>query len=345
MNISDGNIDHSYKKDPAYRRTTILFSTLFIIVIFLLFWFSRNQISINEPRTITLYCFSAMESVMEKGLLPAFQQEWFKQNHERVEFITSFAGSGVITKQIMTRFPAEVAILSSELDARRLVNAGIISTNDWEVLHQKEKFCRSPIVIFVNTHIQNPPLSFSEIDYETTKVIIPDPLTSGEGQLATLAIYGSLIRQGYTQKQAFSSTRNALSRCWSNPSTSQAALEQFHAGMGDILLNFEAASKSHTGLKEINMIYPKQTVMTEPVAISITKNISVDQREIIEAFLSFLWSNTAQEILSEHGFLTKNTARRVEFAPAVDHDIFLLDSLGTANDLNRELIDPLLTQQ
>ncbi|MEA3287420.1 MAG: hypothetical protein U9Q77_08610 [Candidatus Marinimicrobia bacterium] len=31
---------------------------------------------------------------MEQAILPAFQDHWLKQHEERVEFITTFAGSG-----------------------------------------------------------------------------------------------------------------------------------------------------------------------------------------------------------------------------------------------------------
>ena len=150
MSISTGNVEPPYKNDPVYRLTSILFPVFVAVLVLLFIWYSRDQVRIKEPRTISLYCFSAMESVMEQALLPAFQQHWLKQHQERVEFITTFAGSGVITRQIMTRFPAEIAILSSELDARRLVRGGILTASAWQDLHQQKKFCRSPIVLFVN---------------------------------------------------------------------------------------------------------------------------------------------------------------------------------------------------
>ena len=102
MNISTKNVDSPYKNEKAYRVTSILFPLLVAASVLLFIWFSRDEIKQKEPRTITLYCFSAMESVMEQALLPAFQDAWFKHNQERVEFITTFAGSGVITRQIIT---------------------------------------------------------------------------------------------------------------------------------------------------------------------------------------------------------------------------------------------------
>ncbi len=342
MSISAGNIEPSYKNDPAYRITSIVFPVLVAVVVLLFIWFSRNQVRLNEPRTITLYCFSAMESVMEKSLLPAFQQYWLKEKQEHVEFITTFAGSGVITRQIMTRFPAEVAILSSELDAQRLVG-GVITVATWQEIHQHKKFCRSPIVIFVSDSIQRPIHNFEDIDFKTMDVVIPDPLTSGEGQMAVLALYGSRLRQGFSHKQAFEYVKAALTETLNKPSTSQAAIEQFQAGIGDVLFNYEAAV-FHNKLNPLKVIHPNRTIMTEPIAVAIQKNITSKQAEIINSFMTFLWSADTQRKLSEAGFQTINTSTQASFGPSSQNDIFTLDSLGTALDLNRSVIDPLAAQ-
>lgn len=344
MNNSTGNIEPSYKSEPAYRFTSIFVPLLFAIIVLLFIWYGRDQIQLKEPRFITLYSFSAMEAVMEQGILPAFQAHWLEQHQERVEFITTFAGSGVITRQIMTRFPAEVAILSSELDVRRLVSGGIINQATWQKLRQQDKFCRSPVVIFINENIQTPIHGFEDIDFETMNVIIPDPLTSGEGQATSLALYGSQLRQGLSQSQALNFTMNAFARAQNHPSTSQDALEQFHAGIGDVLINYEAAASYHPGVSEINMVYPKSTIMVEPMAVAIQQNITPKQVEITNDFVDFLWSEIAQQKLSEYGFQTINTSNEPEFVQASEIDIFTLDSLGSANDLNRSIIDPLLTR-
>ena len=179
MQKTQKKTESSYRNDPAYRITTIVVPIIIGFCILLFIWYSRDQVMIKEPRTITLYCFSAMETVLEKDILPAFQQRWLKQHQERVEFITTFAGSGVITRQIMKRFPAEVAILSSELEARRLVSDGIIKVSTWQDLQKKEKFCQSPIIMYSRNDSLPSPIDFESLGKTSLEVIIPDPLTSG----------------------------------------------------------------------------------------------------------------------------------------------------------------------
>ncbi|NQT61843.1 MAG: substrate-binding domain-containing protein [Candidatus Marinimicrobia bacterium] len=345
MNISANNGEPQYKKDPVYRYTSIIVPALMAVTILLLFWYSKDQILVEEPRTITVYCFSAMEPVMEQGILPAFQDYWEKHHDERVEFITTFAGSGVVTKQIMTKLPVEIAILSSELDARRLLSRGIITNSDWQELHERDKLCRTPVVLFVRDSNQASIKSFDEIDYDALSISIPDPLTSGVGQMVAIAIYGSYLRNGYSHNQALESLIVDYSRAQYHPTTSQGAMELFHAGLGDISINYEAARAYHQGISDVTIVYPDVMLVAEPVIVAIKRNIDPDQVEITSAFLDFMQSKDIQLQLSVYGFQTINTSEEPGFVQAPKKDIFTLDSLGTANELNRSIIDKLLTRK
>ena len=73
-----------------------------------------------RPRTIVFYGFSILGDVMTQAIFPAFQEMWHARTAERVEFLSAFAGSGTITNQIVMGVPADVALVSLELDADRL---------------------------------------------------------------------------------------------------------------------------------------------------------------------------------------------------------------------------------
>ena len=344
MSIQTESIKPSINNDPTYRYVSVGFLVIASIAIFLVMWFIRDEVPLKAPRTITLYSFTAMETVMEQALIPAFQDYWMDTQQDRVEFINTFAGAGVITRQIMTQFPAEVAILSSELDARRLVSEGIINAASWQELQSRQKFCRTPIVLFVRDDLPIEINSFDGIDFEGLNVVIPDPLISGEGQMTSLALFGSRLRQGDSEEAALKFVSAALGNVKNRPSNSQDALEQFHAGIGDVLFNYEAARSFHPGASKLKVIYPISTIMVEPIAVAIHQNVLPGQERLITGFLEFLWDDTAQKILSDYGFQTINTSTEPEFVPAPDPDIFTLNDLGNAIDLNRNVIDPLLKQ-
>ena len=54
-----------------------------------------------------------MEDVMKDEIIPAFVNRVKETTGEEVRFVTSFAGSGTITNQLMFGAPAHVAILAA----------------------------------------------------------------------------------------------------------------------------------------------------------------------------------------------------------------------------------------
>src|SRR4051812_20779050 len=84
----------------------------------------------SEKPTITIYGFSIMKEVLEKEIVPAFKAKWKKEHNQDLEFVMSFAGSETVTNQILQGVPADVAILSIERDAQRLMQGGATKT-DW----------------------------------------------------------------------------------------------------------------------------------------------------------------------------------------------------------------------
>src|SRR4029453_1902737 len=84
-------------------------------------------------QTITVYGFSIMKEALEKDIYPAFAAKWKHEHGVDVNFVSSFAGSETVTNQILQGAPADVAILSIERDADRLVEGGAASA-DWRKL-------------------------------------------------------------------------------------------------------------------------------------------------------------------------------------------------------------------
>ncbi len=74
--------------------------------------------------------FSIVGETMSDGIFPAFQADWQVRTGEKVEFISSFAGSGTVTNPILLDVPAEVATLALELDAFTL--AGFVVLKFYE---------------------------------------------------------------------------------------------------------------------------------------------------------------------------------------------------------------------
>jgi sulfate/thiosulfate transport system substrate-binding protein len=103
----------------------------------------------EQPRTVVFYGFSILGEVMNEDVLPAFVRSWRRTTGERVEFATAFAGSGTVTNQLILGVPAQCALLSLELDAQRLADAGVVPAGSWRRLPHGGVVNRTPFVLVV----------------------------------------------------------------------------------------------------------------------------------------------------------------------------------------------------
>ena len=262
----------------------------------------------GHSKTVVLYGFSAMEEVIKEQIIPAFQTAWMERTGERVRFITSFAGSGTITNQIIFGAPADVAMVATEMDTLNIKSAGLVTT-DWRGFKNQGTYAYS--VTCIVTRKGNPKgiYSFEDAAKRGVEIIYPDPTTSGGAQWAILALYGSALKttEASTGVPDRASGRELLRRVSLNagsmPDSARRALTQFGLGYGDALLTYENEALldvSHG--KEYEIIVPKSTMYIEPKVIVIDQNIDGDEGEVVRAFIDFLWSNEAQEILAKNYF-------------------------------------------
>ena len=119
-------------------RSTTLITLLSLVVVTLASCGSSG----GQSKTFVLYGFSILDNVMTEEIIPEFRRHWRDKTAQDVRIITSFAGSGTITNQIIFGAPAQVAIVATELDARHIEDAGLITT-DWSEFKNKGTFAYS----------------------------------------------------------------------------------------------------------------------------------------------------------------------------------------------------------
>jgi len=100
---------------------------------------SGCQLSQATTKTIVLYEFSITEDVLKEEIIPAFQKDWKEKTGQEVRFITLFAGSGTITNHIVFGALAQIAMVSTELDALNVKRAGLV-TSDWRSFKHEGTF-------------------------------------------------------------------------------------------------------------------------------------------------------------------------------------------------------------
>jgi sulfate transport system substrate-binding protein len=307
-------------------------------------WPWLPRVNRPEMRTIVVYGFSILGEVMNEEVLPAFQAAWEVQTGERVEFITSFAGSGTITNQIVLGVPADIAILSTELDAYRLVENGILQKDSWRQLPNQGILNRSPFIILVRAGNPKGIHGFEDLTKPGVGIVHPDPLTSGGAQWAILAEYGSALLITRNEGQAYDQLAGIWRNVVAQAASARSARTQFENGFGDALITYEQEALRDQSLGKLNaeIVYPESTILSEHTVVVIDKNIEPEERAVVEALLQFLWSDEAQSLFVEHGYRSVHeelNSTNPNFGLIASP--FVVNDLGGWQQAKREIVDSL----
>ena len=262
-------------------------------------------------RTIVLYGFSILGPAFEGGIFPAFQEEWRNRTGERVEFSSSFAGSGTIRNLIALGAPAEIAIFSHEGDALDLVQRGVLPRATWRDLPFGGVVTESPIIVLVRSGNPHGVQGFAELAPPGIGIVHPDPLTSGGAIWSILAEYGSEFLASGNGTLAYEQLLGIWRNVVAEASSARAARTIFDSGFGDALVAYEQEAVLDRSKNRLNadIVYPARTIVTENIAVAIDRNLrAADQRALVDAFLAFLWTDRAQSILVDYGFRSVNAS-------------------------------------
>lgn len=259
---------------------------------------------------ITVYGFSIMKEPLEKAIYPAFKAKAKREHGIDIQFTSSFAGSETITNQILQGVKAQVAILSIERDAQRLKQAGFV-TSDWHNLPQKGIVNKTPFVILVRKGNPKGIHDFADLAKPGLRLIHPDPTNSGGAQWSILAMYGSELVKA--EKQGGEGDRakalQTLQAIWRNvistPASAREARTTFELGNGDALITYELDAllmKQGNAKADAEIVIPEATILSEHPVVVIDRNVAAMDRQVIDAFVQYLWSEEAQRAFVQSNF-------------------------------------------
>ena len=259
---------------------------------------------------ITLYGFSIMKEPLEKAIYPAFKAKVKQEHGIDIQFTSSFAGSETITNQILQGVKAQIAILSIERDAHRLQQTGFV-TSDWHNLPQKGIVNKTPFVILVRKGNPKGIHDFDDLAKPGIKLIHPDPTNSGGAQWSILAMYGAELYKA--EKQGVEGDRakalQTLQAIWRNvistPASAREARTTFELGNGDALVTYELDAmlmKQNNARADAEIVVPEATIMSEHPVVVIDRNVAATDRQVIDAFVQYLWTEEAQRAFVKSNF-------------------------------------------
>lgn len=259
--------------------------------------------------TLTVYAFSVMKEPLEKDVFPAFQKEWADgHSGQQIKISASFAGSEMITNQIISGVACDVAIVAIERNARRLRTFGA-TKSEWHDLPYEGTINHSPMVIVVRKDNPKGIRDYPDLAKPGVRVIHPDPISSGGAQWAVVGVYGSeLIKaersgQARNEEKAFEVLLNVWKNVIATPESARQARTQFESGFGDALITYELEALQMIDRKmPVKIIMPRATIMTDHTVVITDRRMPQAKREMVETFVKFLWSEESQRAFVKHHF-------------------------------------------
>jgi sulfate transport system substrate-binding protein len=318
-------------------------ATVALLAALLLYALSPYVRGRRPERTVVFYGFSILGDVMQKAVFPAFREEWKARTGEDVEFISAFAGSGTITNQIVMGVPAELGLLSLELDAERVAQAGVTPPGSWRALPFHGALNRTPFLIVVRPGNPLGIQGFADLARPGVRIVHPDPLTSGGALWAVMAEYGSAALDAPDRREA---GYQRLLGVWRNvvaqASSARAARTQFENGFGDVLVTYEqdVLADVRSGRMAAEIVVPRSTIMSEHTLVVLDRNIRPADRPLIDALVAFLWSEKAQRLFVQYGF--RSVIDRLNVENPTFSSIprpFLIADFGGWDAAKRDVID------
>lgn len=268
----------------------------------------RRRTASEESATIIVYGFSVIKEPLQNEIFPAFQKEWLGKTGQQIGFESSFAGSEIVTNQLIMGVDADVAILAIERNAERLLRPDV-TQSDWRKLPYGGIVNRTPMVIVTRAGNPKRVKDFSDLGKPGVGVILCDPTSSGAGNWALVAIYGSEQvklekRSGKRDpKLSLELFRRISKNLKATPESARAARALFEHGEGDALVTYELeALQMKAKGQQIEIVTPPATVMCEHPVVIIDHKMAPYRYALIELFVRTLWERPAQQAWTRAGF-------------------------------------------
>ena len=248
-----------------------------------------------------------------KQINPAFAASWKAKTGQSVVLNQSHGGSSKQIGSVIGGLEADVVTMNQATDVDQLAEKGLTPT-DWRQRfpHNAAPYT-STIVFLVKKGNPKGIKDWGDLAKPGVQVIIPNPKVTGNGRYSYLAAWGSVIAKGGNEAQA----RELVGKIFANVPVldggGRGATTTFtQRGIGDVLLTFEAEAElieNEFGKGLFDVVAPSVSIEAEaPVAIVDKVAAKKGNTALAKAYLDFLFTPEAQEIIAKNNFRPRDPA-------------------------------------
>jgi sulfate/thiosulfate-binding protein len=266
----------------------------------------------------------------------AFAAHWKRATGQDVAIRQAHGGSGKQARAVIDGLQADIVTLALAWDIDAIARRGGLLPADWQMrLPHNSTPYTSTIVFLVRAGNPKQIRDWGDLARPGVAVITPNPKTSGGARWNHLAAWAWALRQaGATERTA----EEFLARLYGNvpvlDSGARGSLTTFvQRGIGDVAISWENEAhlaRQALGEDQFEIVIPSLSILAEPpVAVVDRVALRHGTEQLARAYLEYLYSPEAQEIIARHHYRPRDAAvlrRHAADFPAVS--MVTIDELG-----------------
>jgi len=272
----------------------------------------------------------------------AFAEQYQQETGVKVRVRQSHGGSGSQARSVIDGLPADVVTLALWSDVNAIVKKNLIP-KDWENRLDNQSLPYYSTIVFV-VRKGNPKgiHDWEDLIKPGVQIVGPNPKTSGGAKLNLLAAWGAILKKNGISEKSTPEERTAAEeearkfvtqmyrQCPVLDSGARGSTVTFARRMiGDVHLTWE--NEAHLEVEEmpdeLEIIYPSSSIRAEPHVAWVDQNIDrKGTRDAAEAYLKFLYTDKAQEIIAKNFYRPMNPEIAARYSHKMrDLDLFRID--------------------
>ncbi|WJF90284.1 sulfate ABC transporter substrate-binding protein [Paraburkholderia bonniea] len=241
-----------------------------------------------------------------KDINASFIAAYQQKTGERITLRQSHGASSAQALSVLQGLQADVVTMNQPNDIDLLAERGHLLPANWRTRLPNNSAPYTTTMVFL-VRAGNPKhiTDWNDLAKPGVQVVIANPKTSGNGRYAYLAAWGYRKQQGGSDAQALDFVKSILRNVPVLDTGGRAATTTFtQREIGDVLVTFEnevALIDNGAAAKGFDAVYPSISLLAEP-PVAIVDKVADKRgtRKAAQAYLDYLYSAPAQEIIARH---------------------------------------------
>lgn len=269
-----------------------------------------------------------------QGINSAFAKYWKEKTGDTVTIKQSHDGSAKQARSVIDGLEGDVVTLALAYDIDAIATRGNLIAKDWQKrLPDNSTPYTSTIVFLVRKGNPKGIKDWDDLIKQHVSVVTPNPKTSGGARWNFLAAWGYALKKNNGDEHK---ARDFVTKLYGNvpvlDTGARGATTTFvQRGIGDVLIAWE--SDALLSLKDspdkFELVTPSISILAEPPVTWVDRVVKKHgTEELAKAYLEFLYSPEAQEIVAKNFYRPRSEAVAQKYADTFPKlTLFTIDEL------------------